>query len=539
MWDWLTSPDGLKALELLSFVVVATAHGYGAAWLAVRMLFRPHQPVKLGRFTVWPQGMIPRHRERLAQTIANAVGNELVSQETVVNALFSTGFFERKVEGFVNSYADELLNTAHPSFIEALPRAVRPHVLDALATLQLRLAEHIAATLRSEETAQAVDEFVDRRVDELLARRLGETLDEETFEAALRFVEERFRGVVGERGFEAKLRDFVGARVDDLARSQATLAEVFTPDTVALIKERIDQQVPPVVEHLTGIATNRRTRAQIGGLIKREVDDYYQQLSFFKKIFISRERIHDEVDDLVNKTLPRRVGEFLHGEAFEQQAEEFLNSTIDNVLARPVSELVGQLAPEKLQLVKDQISGRLIALARSPELRTTVSAYVSDALARVRPHSLRAILEHASPDSAERLKNFLSRSLFQILSHGETARTVNSILSAQVERILVAPIGRLSDHVDAQQVRDISAKLTERITAAARERLPAAIAEFDIGGIVKQKVSGYPVEKLEQLVLSVAQQHLRTIEIFGAGIGLMLGLVQALYFGIKYYVYGG
>ncbi|HEV2762740.1 MAG TPA: DUF445 family protein, partial [Pyrinomonadaceae bacterium] len=523
MWDWVTSPDGLKALELLSFVVVATVHGYGAAWLAVRMLFRPHQPVKLGRFTVWPQGMIPRHRERLAQTIANAVGNELVSQETVVNALFSTGFFERKVETFVSTYADELLNTEHPSFIEALPRAVRPHVLDAISALQLRLGEHIAATLRSEETAQAVEQFVDRRVDELLARRLGESLGPETFEQALRFVEERFGGVTAERGFESKVRDFVGARIDDIARSNATLAEVFTSETVALIKERIDQQIPPIVEHLTDIATNRRTRGQIGSLIKREVDDYYQQLSFFKKIFISRERIHDEVDDLVNKTLPRRVGEFLRGEAFEQQAEEFLNSTIDNVLSRPVNELVGQLEPEKLQLIKDQIAERLLSLARSPELRTTVSAYASDALERVRPHSLRAILEHASPDSAERLKSFLARSLFRILSHEETARTVNSILAAQVERILVAPIGRISDHVEQEKVRAVSARLTERITSAARERLPAAIAEFDIGGIVKQKVSGYPVEKLEALVLSVAQQHLRTIEIFGAGIGLMLG----------------
>src|SRR5256714_13837599 len=58
---------------------------------------------------------------------------------------------------------------------------------------------------------------------------------------------------------------------------------MFTPDTVALIKERIDSQVPPIVQHLTEIATNRGTRRQIGALIKREVDDYYTQLSFFKK----------------------------------------------------------------------------------------------------------------------------------------------------------------------------------------------------------------------------------------------------------------
>ena len=36
------------------------------------------------------------------------------------------------------------------------------------------------------------------------------------------------------------------------------------------------------------------------------------------------------------------------------------------------------------------------------------------------------------------------------------------------------------------------------------ERLPVAIAEFDVGG--RRKVSDYPIEILEELVLSVAQQ---------------------------------
>jgi hypothetical protein len=61
--------------------------------------------------------------------------------------------------------------------------------------------------------------------------------------------------------------------------------------------------VPPIVHHLADIATSQNTRKQIGALIKLEVDEYYEQLSLIKKIFISRERIHREVDELVNKTL--------------------------------------------------------------------------------------------------------------------------------------------------------------------------------------------------------------------------------------------
>jgi uncharacterized membrane protein YheB (UPF0754 family) len=285
-----------------------------------------------------------------------------------------------------------------------------------------------------------------------------------------------------------------------------------------------------VVHQLANIATAQTTRTRIGALIKREVDDYYGQLSFFKKIFVSRERIHHEVDEMVNNTLPRKVEEYLRGEAFEQEAESFLNSTVDDVLSRPINELIGQIEPEKLDVIKEEITERLLAMARGPELSTAVSAYTTDALQRLKPHTLRALLENASRDSAERLKSFLTKGLLNVLSREETARTINAILCAQIERLLIAPIGRLRDQIPEKSIQRTSEALTDRITNAARDRLPVAIAEFDIGGIVRNKVVSYPVEKLEALILSVAQQHLRTIELFGAAIGFVLGILSSLLF---------
>ena len=80
-----------------------------------------------------------------------------------------------------------------------------------------------------------------------------------------------------------------------------------------------------------------------------------------------------------------------------------------------------------------------------------------------------------------------------------------------------------------------SSELVERITLAARERLPVAIAEFNVGALVHKKVSDYPIEKLEELVLSVAQHHLKTIELFGAIIGFFIGVGQAVYFWFTYH----
>ncbi len=178
----ILDPFTFKLLISIAIVVIATIHGFGAAWLAIWMLFHPYHSVKFLGVTVWPQGMIPRHREKLAESIGNAVGNELVSQQTVFDALFETSFFQRKVEDFVNAHTHDLLGKVYPSFIDALPSAARGPILDTVSALQYRLADYIAAMLKSEDTTAAIESFVDRQVDELLARRVGDTLSEDQFD---------------------------------------------------------------------------------------------------------------------------------------------------------------------------------------------------------------------------------------------------------------------------------------------------------------------------------------------------------------------
>jgi len=434
------------------------------------------------------------------------------------------------VEDFVGTYTNDLLARVYPSFIDALPSQARAPILDTISALQYKLAEYIAEMLKSEETGEAIEHFVDKQVDELLDRRLGDMVNDESLDCVLDFVEQHLQRLIATEGFETKVHEFVSGRLEDLSHSQATLAETFTPETIAFIKDRIDQQVPPIVHHLAEIATSQTTRKQIGALIKLEVDDYYEQLSLFKKIFISRERIHREVDELVNKTLPKRIEEYLRGPAFEQEAEAFLNATIDNVMERPLDELIGQFDSIRSGDLKAQISNRLIEILRSEALSTSISIHFSDAMDRLRPQTLGAVMQQIDSNSAAHAKSFLTRSLLSLLSREDTARTINAILSAQIERLLIAPIGRLGDHVSRNAMERASSALVERITLAARERLPVTIAEFDVGGLVRKKVSDYPLAKLEELVLSVAQQHLKTIELFGAVIGFFIGVGQAIYF---------
>ena len=515
-------------VQIVLLVLFATFHGYAGAWLAVRMLFRPRHPFKVLGITLFPQGMIPRHRDRLANAIGKAVGEELVSQDTIMEQLTGNDFLRNKIQTVVDSYTDELLSQEYPSLIEALPKNVREPVLDAITGLQMRIAEHVREVLRNEQSQAAIREFVTKRLDDILGQRASDIINEETFLKVTGFLEERIRATLGSKAFEEKVSDFISRRLDDLVLAETPIGKMFTDEAISLLKEKANDQIAPVAHHLTEVAAAQKTRDQIGTLIKKEVHDFYEGLPFFNKIFVSRENLLHEVDDLVNESLPRRIEETLKGDFFAQEARNFISNGIDNALARPLPAVIGTIDPEQLERLKTQVTRSALSVIQGDEMMRGISAYLTDTLAKLRPHSIDAILKSIHPESENRIKEMLASGLVQILNRDETSRIINDMMAAQVDRLLAAPIGRLGDQIPEEKLREASHALTDAIIAAVHDKLPDAIREFNVGGVVREKINNYPVEKLEALVLSVAKEHLHTIEAFGALFGFMIGLVQAL-----------
>lgn len=104
---------GAKIIDLIICLVVGGAIGLITNGLAIKMMFRPFNPVYLDKKNQKLQlpftpGLIPKEKSRLAHAIGRIVGNKLLDIDTLKNALLSENIHEKvieKVTGFVNQYA--------------------------------------------------------------------------------------------------------------------------------------------------------------------------------------------------------------------------------------------------------------------------------------------------------------------------------------------------------------------------------------------------------------------------------------------------
>ncbi len=78
--------------------------GYITNWIAVKMMFRPLNPVKIGNFTLpFTPGLIPKNKERLALSIGQTISNDLLSEETLKNSLISENVKNKLVKNIAIS----------------------------------------------------------------------------------------------------------------------------------------------------------------------------------------------------------------------------------------------------------------------------------------------------------------------------------------------------------------------------------------------------------------------------------------------------
>lgn len=92
-------------IEIISGPLIGMVIGYFTNYLAVKMLFRPYHPIKIGKKVLpFTQGIIPKEKERLAESIGTMVGNTLLSEE-----LLNQAFLSEEMKQRIRCIAEETL----------------------------------------------------------------------------------------------------------------------------------------------------------------------------------------------------------------------------------------------------------------------------------------------------------------------------------------------------------------------------------------------------------------------------------------------
>ena len=95
-------------MKLVIMVIISAAIGWITNWVAIKMLFRPHNEINLGLFKI--QGLIPKRRAEIGIGIADVIQNELISIKDVI-ANIDREEFSKRLNDLIDDVLEKKLKT--------------------------------------------------------------------------------------------------------------------------------------------------------------------------------------------------------------------------------------------------------------------------------------------------------------------------------------------------------------------------------------------------------------------------------------------
>ncbi|MGN0466532.1 MAG: DUF445 domain-containing protein [Lachnospiraceae bacterium] len=197
---------------MLAGPLIGAVIGYLTNNIAVKMLFRPLRPVKIGKYTLpFTPGIIPKGQSRLARAVGSAVGNNLLTEDVFEKKLLSDEtigkmenyideFFEKEKEsdttleellGMISSpqIAAQQIEMAKSSITERMTNKIKEANLGAIVSdavvdaAKKKIAGSFLEMMVSDNMLRSIAGYVEENVEEYIEDHgeevVGKMVDDE------------------------------------------------------------------------------------------------------------------------------------------------------------------------------------------------------------------------------------------------------------------------------------------------------------------------------------------------------------------------
>jgi len=253
----------MNLLHIIVPILVGGVIGYCTNYLAIKMLFRPHKAIYIGKFHLpFTPGLIPKNQKRLAGAIGDAVSEQLLTKEAMLESVADTG--KKYISQIAANIFDSDINimkmlpkqTDSEDIIESASASISKKVMekanqmdiefavsgfgkDAMSSMiasapmlamllnedkQMALCEKLSKAVRgylNEHGEETVQGFVLEYIRELAEKPLGEIVPEKENQERITYaIESALKSVAVKHGADIldqiDIRGIVSARIEEM-----------------------------------------------------------------------------------------------------------------------------------------------------------------------------------------------------------------------------------------------------------------------------------------------------------------------------------
>lgn len=517
--------------ELLTYSgppLIGAFIGYLTNKVAIKMLFRPLKPWHVfGLRVPLTPGIIPAKRHELAENIGAMVGGQLLTPQDIGEAL-SAERFQEHLRRIISNWVQDILSRDLGPLLNLVPQRFRVHARIGLRALKHRLRHDVVAYLGSPAFAGAASSLLH---EQLASRSLNELLRAEDRQGLYVLLDKLIEGLLHEPSTAKRLGGWLDQSLTEAAVSGKTLADFLPAELRQQLSAVVAEQTPQMLAHAALILAEAPVRKRVAQAIKNGVDHFIDSLgpmAAMAKGFINMETL----DEVIHKWLAEREGDledWLRQPEIQERTAQALSQQAQAFFTTRLADLLGKIGPEQQQQLCQQAAARLLAFLADQEMRQSLTAALREQIEELLEHgqvSLAALADKVLPEGREKLEQVLTNELLALTGSAPLHQLIGKLINTLLDQLATRPAGMLHDLLPA----DVRGGITDYLVLTANRLLvrevPGLTESLRIQELVRNKVDSLDLLRLERLLLSIMEEQFKYINLFGALLGFLIGLLN-------------
>ncbi len=509
----ITEPSLVRAAVTVAFGAIA---GGLTNAVAIWMLFHPYEPRGPRFFRL--HGAIPKNKPRLAKTIGRTVGERLLSSEDLARQLSAPGIreaFDEAVGKFVMSVVD----SERSSLRQELPESILTEIDKVIGIISAVVADRVIEYSQTDSFRDRAVAFLTRTRDQFADQPIGDVLTVARREAIRARVENWISDAAQSPELDRIIEGWLDRQITRLAADHTPLLERLPHGLIAAVEKEIADYLPMAIDRFATVLGDPIARHRIQSALHDLFDRFVKDLLIHERIvarLVVTERTITKVLDNFERDGADQVAKLLEQPEMRNQVARSVNDAVVNFLRRPMSDHIQRLGPERVEGVKHTFAQHIAAVIRDPATRRFGIEKLDLALQSAEKRTWGDLLRHLPP---ERAAEWLSDSMSDPKVRTWIADGSRMALIALLDR----RIGRPANWLPEGSRDAITTRLSPALWEWVQRQIPAVVARIDVQTMVEEKVLGFSLERIEEIIRRTTQRELDTIVRLGYLLGAFVG----------------
>ena len=514
--------------------VIGAFIGYLTNRIAIRMLFRPLKPWHVfGLRVPMTPGVIPSKRHELALNMGVMVGEHLLTSRDIGTAL-SMEPFQNHLHDLVDTRVKEVLENDLGPVLTIVPKRFRAYAKVGLRTLKYQMKGGVRAYLHSDTFAEVFAGILARQLEQYGSQELNSLVTAEQRGQGYGFIDDLLRALFNGPGIESWLTGYLGERLHGAGQSGKTIQDLLPEPFIELIQTGIHKQTPELLQGLARLLAEPQVRDKIIQAVIGGIDHFLSSLgpmAAMAKGFIDPDTLESKIREyLVDHE--EELEQWLQSPEVQERFVEMLQNQAEKILQMDVAEVLDRLEDGQLEDICRGISVQLLGALRSEGTIDTLSLLLRQSLEEMLKQGEIPLVDLAKQffpgENGAQAREILLRELLAIFRSGGSSKLAGRVIDSMIDSLAARPVGILARLMPA----GVRGGITDYIVLSANRMLlqevPGLVESLNISRMVTDKVDSLDLLKLEGLLLSIMEEQFKYINLFGALLGFIIGLMNLI-----------